>query len=123
MRCLLFALLVPMLACSQSDTIITYKVKELHNIVLGADTSIKWTIDTIKYQVPFEIKFTKKKIMVDGYGSFNVSKYELRGDGEAPRYRWYKLSNGAYLMWVLNVVIIEYPLAKRKSKMLVFNIE
>lgn len=108
---------------SQLDTTIIYRVKEIHNITLGGGTAIKWTIDTIKYDARFEIKFTKKRIYVDGYGSFGVNKYETRGDGGDLRYRWYALSNGAYLMWVLNVVIIEYPMVNRKLKTLVFNIE
>lgn len=119
----LFLLLAPLMGYSQSDTIVTFRVKEIHNITLYADTTIKWTIDTIKYNVPFEIKFTKKKISVDGYSAFTISKFEMRSHGDGSKYRWYLFSNGAYLMWTLSAVIIEYPAVKRKSKMLVFNIE
>lgn len=123
MRTLLLFIIAPLLSYSQNDTTVVYFQKEVHSITLGNDTSFRWTIDTIKYEKPFEIKFTKKKVSVDGIGDFKIAQYELRKEIDGFEYRWYKFSNGAFLIWMLNVISIEYPVANKKTKSLFFDVQ
>lgn len=134
MRYLLFAMLAPMLAHSQLDTIVTYRQKHVHNIVIRADSSqLSWNADTINYATHFEIKFNKAKktIAIDGYGTYKVSKYEIHGaiephlpeHGKIPGHHYYELSNGSKLTWIANGIIWEWPIVKKKTQTIIFEID
>jgi hypothetical protein len=108
------------MASAQLDTTITYKTKHVHTVAVRADSStLSWKADTIRYSVPFDIKFTKSKIIVDGYGTFKISKHELHSG----YYHWHRLSNGGQLTWIENAVILEYPIVRKKTKTIIFEIE
>lgn len=117
---LLLLFMWPVIGYSQLDTTITYKTKHVHTIAIRPDSStLSWKADTIKYTVPFDIKFIAAKIVVDGYGTFKVTKHELHSS----LYHWHKLSNGGQLTWIENAVILEYPIVNRKTKTIIFEIE
>jgi len=115
---LLFLLLAPLVGYSQSDTTLTYRQKEVHNMAFSKDTgSMTWNIDTIKYQVPFEIKITKKKIAIDGYGTFRVDSVKRSEEGD---YWNYYLPNKLQFTFVVGNAYLIYPIVNRKSKLIVF---
>jgi hypothetical protein len=121
MRTLLL-LLAPMLGYSQLDTTLVYRQKEVHSIIIKADSSgLSWAIDTIPYLVPFEIKFNKvkKTIAIDGYGTYKVAEYSLHQSG----YHAYKLSNGGEVGYIAGSVIWTWPISRRKTKTIIFKIE
>ena len=140
MRVLLL-LLMPVMGFCQLDTTITYRQKEVHSIVIKADsTTLSWKADTVKYDVLFEIKFTKPegyvgnyngsitplggKIVIDGYGTYKITKHEIHGaDTDWPGYHYYELSNGTKLTWIENAVIWEFPIVNKKTKTIIFEIE
>lgn len=123
----------PVFGYSQLDTTLTYRQKEVHNIVIKADTSVLWGIDTTKFQSIGEIKFNKSKktISIDGYGVYKVSKHEIHGvieahlpeHGRIEGYHYYELSNGSKLTWIANAVIWDLPIVKKKTKTVIFEIE
>lgn len=143
--------MLPFCVVAQQDTSILYRIKTVHNQVLRADGSISWKTDTIKYGVPFEIKFQKRKasvcqdyvlisdsvvwatdvysysfataISVDGYGAYRVSRSEMHGTGRKFQYPYYELVNGSKLTWIENSVIWEFPIVKGKGKIIVFDID
>lgn len=116
---LLLLMLAPFTGFSQLDTTITYKIKHVHTIAIKPDSStLSWKADTIRYSVPFDIKFTPTKIIIDGYGTFKVTKHELHSN----LYHWHKLSNGGQLTWIENAIILEYPVVKRKTKTIIFEV-
>lgn len=130
MRYLLFALLAPMLAHSQLDTIATYRQKHVHGIVIRADSSqLSWKADTIYYTASFEIKFNKAKktIAIDGYGTYKVTKHEIHGATPdfdlSPGYHYYELSNGSKLTWIENAILWEWPFVNKKSQEIIFEID
>ena len=115
----------PVLGYSQLDTTLTYKSKEVHAIIWKNDSAtLSWKTDTINYPVSFEIKFTKKKIAIDGYGTYSILKHEIHGaiDG-LPGYHYYDLTNGTHLTYLENWVYWEWPIVKKKTKMVVFIIK
>lgn len=120
---LLLLLLVPFASFSQIEKTITYKVKYVHNVAVKTDNSITWTVDTISYHVPFDIKLTKKSVSIDGYGTYKIAEYQLRGEPGELQYPWYKFTNGIYLWWVNKIAIMEYPLSEKKAKTIVFDID
>ena len=79
--------------------------------------SLTWKIDTIKYEVPFEIKITKKKIEIDGYGAFRIDSVKKSQDGDNLNY--YLPKNIQFTFVVGNAYLV-YPMANRKSKLIVF---
>lgn len=116
---LLLLLLAPLMGFSQLDTTITYKIKHVHTVVIKPDSStLSWKADTIRYSVPFDIKFTKGKIVVDGYGTYKIAKHEIHSG----LYHWHKLTNGGQLTWIENAVIWEWPIVKRKTKTIIFEV-
>lgn len=117
--------MLPVIGYSQLDTTLTYKTKELHSITYKNDSAtLKWTVDTIRYHVPFEIKFTKKKIAIDGYGTYAIRKHNIHGAiDNLPGYNHYELSNGTRLTYMENWVYWEWPIKNRKTKMVVFIIK
>jgi hypothetical protein len=109
-----------MLSYSQSDTVLTYRQKEVHNMFISKDTtSLTWTIDTIQYQVPFEIKLTKKSIAVDGYGTFKIDSVKKSEDGD---YFNYYCPNKIQFNFAAGNAYLLYPMVARKSKVIVFYI-
>jgi hypothetical protein len=81
---------------------------------------LSWAIDTIPYYVPFEIKFNRvtKTIVIDGYGTYKVAEYSLRQSG----CHAYKLSDGGEIGYISGSVIWSWPIVKRKTKTIIFNI-
>lgn len=121
----LMLLLMPLMGFSQLDTTITYHKKEVHSIAINPDSStLSWKIDTIKYDLLFDIKFTFTKIAIDGYGAYKITKHEIHGVIDSlPGYHYYELSNGTKLTWIENAVLWEFPVINKKSKLIVFQIE
>lgn len=120
---ILLLLLAPLMGYSQLDTTLSYRQKEVHGINIGADTaSLTWTIDTIKYNVGFEIKFNKakKSIAIDGYGTYKYLEYFLHPSSGRPTYT---LANGGELSWIAGSVIWAWPIVKRKTKTIIFEID
>lgn len=115
---LLLLFMWPTLAFSQLDTTLTYRTKEVHSMVFSNDReSLTWNIDTIKYQVPFEIKITKSKIAIDGYGTFKVDSIKRSEEGD----HWnYYLPNNLQFTFVVGNAYLFYPIVNRKSKLIVF---
>lgn len=139
---LLLLLLAPLMGFAQLDTTLTYKTKHVHTIAIKADSStLSWKADTIKYSVPFDIKITGPTsfqldnrgiiigesgglIIIDGYGTYKITKREMHGKIDSlPGWPYYELSNGSHLTWIENAVIWEWPLVKRKTKTIIFEIE
>lgn len=122
---LLLLFMWPVIGYSQLDTTLVYKEKEAHAIAYMNDSvTLSWKIDTIKYQVPFDIRFTKTKVYIDGYGTYSITKHELHGINERnPGYHYYELSNGTKLTWIEKWVYWEWPIVKRKTKMVIFVIK
>ena len=119
---ILFLLLAPLMGYSQLDTTITYRQKEVHSINIGADTaSLKWVIDTIKYTVNFEIKFNKakKSIAIDGYGTYKYLEYYINPSSSRPTYM---LVNGGELSFFAGTIIWVWPIVKRKTSTIIFEI-
>lgn len=113
-------LLLPLISYSQRDTVIVYKTKEVHSIAWKSnDSTLSWKIDTIRYRVPFEIKITKKNIAIDGYGPFKIDSIR-RHEGSA--YINYRLPKGIGFTWIERYAYLEYPISKKKSKVIVFYI-
>lgn len=122
---LLLLLLAPLMGFSQLDTTIAYRIKHVHTIVIKSDSStLSWNADTIRYQVPFDIKFTQSRVVIDGYGTYRVAKMEIHGQIDSlPGWPYYELSNGSHLTWIANSVIWEWPIVKRKTKTIIFEIQ
>lgn len=122
---LLLLLLAPVIGFSQFDMTLTYKTKHVHTIAIKPDSStLSWKIDTIKYAVPFEIKFTTSKIIIDGYGTYKITNREIHGQIDSlPGWPYYELSNGSHLTWIENSIIWEWPIVNRKTKTIIFEID
>jgi hypothetical protein len=74
----LMLLLMPLMGFSQLNITLTYKQKEVHSIVINANSStLSWKADTIKHDLLFEIKLTSTKIAIDGYGIYKITKHEI----------------------------------------------
>lgn len=144
-------LLMPLMGLSQLDTSLIYHIKEVHTIVIKADSStLSWDIDTTVFESPGEIKFLKRvpkicqdtimngvlymagefyiyyfasTISIDGYSAYKVTKSEMHGTGRKFQYPYYELSNGTKLTWIENAVLWEFPAVKKKSKIIVFEID
>ncbi len=117
MRFLLLFML-PVMGYSQLDTTLNYRQKQVHNMTFDQYiTDVTWNIDTIKYDVPFEIKITKKKIEIDGYGIFLVDSVRKSEGGD---YSNYFLHNGHQFTFVVGNAYLAYPIVNRKSKLIVF---
>jgi hypothetical protein len=122
-------LLMPLMGFSQLDITMTYKQKEVHSIVIKADSStLSWKADTIKYDLLFEIKITPTKIAIDGYGTYKITKHEIHGViddafGHWPGYHYFELSNATKLTWIENAIIWEFPIINKKTKTIIFEIE
>lgn len=120
---ILFFLLAPLLGYSQLDTTITYRQKEVHNVTIAPDTaSLRWGIDTVKYDVNFEIKFNraKKNIAIDGYGTYKYVEYFIHPSSSRPTYT---LSNGGELSFFAGTIIWVWPIVNRKTSMIIFEIK
>lgn len=120
---ILLLLLAPLLGYSQLDTTLAYRQKEVHRISIAADTaSLTWVIDTIKYIADFEIKFNKakKSIAIDGYGTYKYIEYFSHSSSGRPTYT---LSNGGELSWFAGSIIWVWPIVKRKTKTIIFQIK
>jgi hypothetical protein len=134
----LFFLLTPLFGYSQLDTTLTYRQKEVHTMAFSKDTSsLTWKIDTIKYEVPFEIRiqnpaellFTNPDgtlwkttkipgyVSIDGYGSFKVDSVKKSSEGD---YLNYYLPKNIQFTFVVGNAYLVYPMANRKSKLIVF---
>jgi hypothetical protein len=115
----------PVLGYSQLDTTLTYKSKEAHSITYKNDSAtLRWKIDTINYTVPFDIRFTKTRIYIDGYGTYKITKHAIHGAIDSlPGYNYYELENGTHLTYLENWVYWEWPIVKKKTKMVVFIIK
>lgn len=118
----LIVLLMPLMGFSQLDTVLDYRQKIVHSSVIKADT-VEWKADTIPYDLVFEIKITSEKIAIDGYGTYKISKHELHGVDSSPGYHYFELSNGTKLTWIEGAVVWEFPVVKKKSKLIVFEID
>lgn len=139
---LLLLLLAPLMGFAQLDTTLTYKTKHVHTVVIKPDSStLSWKADTIKYQVPFEIKITHPTsiqlnnngmvigeaggtVIIDGYGTYKIAKREIHGQIDSlPGWPYYELSNGSHLTFIANSVIWEFPIVNRKTKTIIFEID
>lgn len=148
----LMLLLMPVMGFSQLDTSLIYHTKEVHTIVIKADSStLSWKIDTTVFESPGEIKLLKRipkicvdttmdgglytsgelyiyyfatTISIDGYtGVYKVTKSEMHGTGRKFQYPYYELSNGSKLTWIENAVLWEFPVVNKKSKLIIFEID
>ncbi len=109
---LLFILLAPLLGYSQADTTLTYRTKEAHNINWkNQDTASQWKVDTIEYQVPFEIKISKKSLVIDGYGTFKIDS--ARFPPQSPYMRYY-LPKGVIFCWIEKYAYLTYPIVNKR---------
>lgn len=119
---IILLLLFPFVAHAQLDTIITYRQKEVHTISLGPDAaSLKWVIDTVRYNVNFEIKFNKakKSIAIDGYATYKYLEYYINPSSSRPTYM---LSNGGELSFFAGTIIWAWPIVNKKTKTIIFEI-
>jgi len=119
---LLFLFLLPCAASAQSIASVKYFTKEVHNIKVNKDSSLDWRIDTISYHVPFEVKFTKAKVSIDGYGTYKIVKYEDRSH-EGTQIDHWKLSDGSTITRFETLMYWEYPVVNRKSRIIHFLLE
>jgi hypothetical protein len=119
---ILLLLLLPISISAQQIVNLKYQLKEVHNITMLPDSNVKWSIDTIKYHVPFEIKFTKTKVSIDGYGNYTITKYEDRSH-EGTQIDHWKLSNGSTITRFETLMYWEYPFVKGKAKTIFFKID
>lgn len=120
MRVLLL-LLAPILAYSQPNINLTYHTKEVHTVGWQSDTTTSsWKIDTIKYEVPFEIKLTSNLVVIDGYGTFQVDSMKQKYNSP---YWNYWLKGGKQFALIENYGYLNYPTVNKKSKIIIFYID
>lgn len=120
MRLLIF-LLAPFLGYSQVSGVFVYKTKEVHKIGWrDSGSTSSWNIDTIRYHVPFEIKFLQGKISIDGYGTFKIDSVKQKYNSP---YWNYWLSDGKQFALIENYGYLNYPTVKKKSQIVIFYLE
>lgn len=118
---LLFLLLAPFTGYSQVGGILTYHTKEVHTISWkNADTTTSWKIDTIRYSVPFEIRLSLDKVVIDGYGTFRVDSVKQKYNSS---YWNYWLPGGKQFSLIENIGYLNYPIVNKKSQVIVFYVD
>jgi len=122
-KLLVLLLFLSQMGFSQFLGRVTYKTKIVYTKYLKADSTLKsYTLDTIRYNVPFEVTFTQKSVMIDGYGSFAVESYRKNGDANSV-FHHYKLKNGNYVTIGEKNMYLVYPLVKLKYQIVMFEID
>lgn len=122
---LLLLLLAPVMGFSQLDTTVAYKIKHVHTIVIKPDSStLSWKADTIKLSARYKIKFTATEIVIGRHGTYKIAKREMHGQIDSlPGWPYYELSNRSHLTWIENSIIWEWPIVKRKTKTIIFEVD
>lgn len=119
---LLFLLLAPFMGYSQFVGNLIYKTKEVHNITYINDSTTNWKIDTISYSVPFEIKISSSKIIIDGYGTYSITAWKDKSH-EGTKIDYWELSNGTNISKIETLMYWNYPTVNHKSKIIFFQLE
>lgn len=118
---ILLLLLMPFLGISQPSAILNYHVKEVHTIGWRTpDSTSSWRIDTIRYSTPFEISLSIDKIVIDGYGSFQVDS--VRQKYNSPYWNYW-LRGGKQFALIENLGYLNYPTVNKKSQIIIFYID
>jgi hypothetical protein len=112
---------MPVFGYAQPNATLTYKTKEVHSIGWRTpDSTSSWRIDTIQYNVPFEIKLSNKSVVIDGYGTYRVDSVKQKYNST---YWNYWLSDGKQFALIENYGYLNYPTVNKKSKIIIFYVD